>query len=529
MTKTVFINGQIFTGTGEKTFVGSFGVDGDRVAWAGEPPPEWSADEEIDLGGACVLPGLLDVHTHPAMLSNVIADVSCLPPRVDSLESMIEAMRAHPDLGAGDDRWICGFGYDESGWPQRRHPDRHDLDRVSSTQPVIVRRCDAHTAACNSEALRRAGITRDTADPPAGHIARDADGDPTGLLLEPAAVGLVERHRPPVDDAQRVQRLVALNEHFLSEGIVAVDDMWATVIDRPYEQFTAAARQGLDVQVGLFYSWPQAGTELPEVTDSQRTGRVRVAGVKLFLDGAYSNRTAWVEEPYPGSCDHGMPTSSDEDLHAAVAWARRNRVQAAMHAMGDRAINRVLTLFEDTDPWLEDRPSIRIEHATLFSPQMLDRLNAARMRFGVVSHTIFMYAEFGSYENNLSRSQFEVAYPIRSYYERVTSTALASDTPATAWAEADHVFTSVQAAVTRQAHTGADMGQQESVTLGQALMLYTGRAAAVTGARGVGRLAPGAEASFVVLDRDPFTLPPTELATVHPAQTWLRGALAWQA
>ena len=106
---------------------------------------------------------------------------------------------------------------------------------------------------------------------------------------------------------------------------------------------------------------------LPDLTDGDRAGRMKVAGLKLFMDGAYSNRTAWTEDPYPGSNDHGMHTLTDDDLHAAVSWARRNRVQVAVHAMGDRALNQVIDMFGDEEPWMGQLPSIRLDHATLFS------------------------------------------------------------------------------------------------------------------------------------------------------------------
>ena len=150
------------------------------------------------------------------------------------------------------------------------------------------------------------------------------------------------------------------------------------------------------------------------------------------------------------------------------------------------------------------------------------------MRFAVVTHTIFLFAEFDSYARNLSARQFEIAYPIRSVFESGLPAALSSDRPATAWADADDVFTSVKAAVTRRAYDGADLGQAEAVTVAQALLLYTGRAAQVAPLPGLGRIAPGDDGSFVVLDRDPFTVPTDELDRVRVAQTWVRGALAFE-
>lgn len=158
---------------------------------------------------------------------------------------------------------------------------------------------------------------------------------------------------------------------------------------------------------------------------------------------------------------------------------------------------------------------------------MIDRLEAARMRFALVSHTIFLFAEYGNYEANLSPAQFEIAYPIRSFYERVPHTALASDAPATAWAEADNPFPSIKAAVTRRAHNGADIGQSEAVTVGQALHLFTGRAASCTTASNVGTIEVGRDADFVLLDRDVFAIEPDRIDEVRVEQTWLRGRRVW--
>jgi predicted amidohydrolase YtcJ len=272
----------------------------------------------------------------------------------------------------------------------------------------------------------------------------------------------------------------------------------------------------------LYYGWP-AAEELPDLTDDDRTGRMKIAGLKLFMDGAYSNRTAWTEDAYPGSGDHGMHTLTDDDLRDAVTWARRNHIQVAVHAMGDRALNHVLDMFADEEPWMGNLPSIRLEHATLFSPAMIDRMNAARMSFAVVSHSIFLFAEYDSYQRSLSPQQFEIAYPIRSFYEQVPFTALSSDSPATAWADADNVFVSIKAAVLRRAYNGADIGQAEAITVPQALLLYTGRARHVAPLDEVGLIEKGYEGCFVVLDRDIFTIDPDEIDQVRVAETWIRG------
>jgi predicted amidohydrolase YtcJ len=516
----LFVNAKVFPGTGEDDFASAFRIEDGLFTWVGD---QSEVDGGIDLGGRTVVPGFLDVHSHPSLLATLADTVSCLPPDVSSLADLLDRLRTAP--GVPGDGWIEGYGYDESGWPEGRKPTRHDLDQVSTTQPVYVRRCDSHSVVCNTRALELAGITRDTPDPEGGRIGRDADGEPDGLLAERPAWDRLLSLRPPVGHDEQVARLTGLDQHFAERGIVAVGDLMATLTtDDPLRLFRDAAGAGLRPQVALYPLWADlVAAGLPDLTDDDRTGRTTIAGVKLVMDGAYSDRTAWTDDPYPGSCDHGLQTATHDDLRRAVAWARRNGVQVAVHAMGDRALRTVVDVLGGEQPWLADRPSVRLEHATLFSPELIDRLEAATMEFGVVTHSIFFFAEYGSYERNLSQHQLAVAYPIRSFYERVPAAALSSDTPATAWSDADDVLLSVQAAVLRTAHTGADFNPAEAVTVAQALLLYTGRARLVAPFEGVGLIQPGFEGSFVVLDRDVFTVPPQEIGRVRVAETWIRG------
>jgi predicted amidohydrolase YtcJ len=520
----LFVNAKVFTGTGEEDFATAFRIEDGVFTWVGD---ESEVDGGTDLGGRTVLPGFLDVHSHPSLLAGLADAVPCLPPEVSSVADLLDRLRAAPGLGGTG--WIEGYGFDESGWPEDRKPTRHDLDQVSTTQPVYVRRCDSHSLVCNTRALELAGITRDTPDPEGGRIGRDADGEPDGLLAERPAWDRLLSLRPPVRHDQQVARLAGLDAHFAERGIVAVGDLMATLTtDEPLRLFRDAERAGLRPQVALYPLWADlVAAGLPDLTDDDRTGRTAIAGVKLVMDGAYSDRTAWTDDPYPDSCDHGLQTASADDLRGAVDWARRNGVQVAVHAMGDRALRYAVDVLGDERPWLADRPSVRLEHATLFSPELIDRITAATMEFAVVTHSIFFFAEYASYARNLSEEQFAVAYPIRSFYERVPAAALSSDNPATAWSDADDVLLSVQAAVLREAHTGADFNPAEAVTVAQALLLYTGRARLVAPFERVGLIRPGFEGSFVVLDRDVFTVPPREIGRVRVAETWIRGERAF--
>ncbi|QTV80065.1 amidohydrolase family protein [Microbacterium sp. NIBRBAC000506063] len=203
-------------------------------------------------------------------------------------------------------------------------------------------------------------------------------------------------------------------------------------------------------------------------------------------------------------------------------------MQLAVHAMGDRALDRVMELFADEDPWLDGIPSVRIEHATIISEEYAARLRDARMSFGVATHTVFFFAEYDGYETALHEVQLADAYPIERLYRTVGPLALSSDRPATAWSGADDVMLSIEAAVRRRAYNGVEFGADAAITAAQAVLLYTGRAATLSPLEGVGRIAEGFDASFVVLDRDLFTVAEEEISAVRAAQTWIRGELVYE-
>ncbi len=278
----LFVGGRIFTGRSEDDFASAFRIRGTTFEWVGDEADVSAAErsDAIDLGGRTVVPGFLDVHTHPSFMAELIDAVECLPPDVLSVDALLAALRTHPNLGRGNHLWIEGFGFDESKYPEGRKPTARDLDAVSATQPILLRRCDGHTAVCNSRALELAGITRDTPDPAGGRFERFEDGSPTGVLVETSAMRVVEQLMPVRDARDTANRISRLGEHFLSRGIVAVDDLMATCIESPLETFRAAERAGFELQVGLYYAWTAiADGALDEETPEHRSGRVKIAGI----------------------------------------------------------------------------------------------------------------------------------------------------------------------------------------------------------------------------------------------------------
>jgi predicted amidohydrolase YtcJ len=362
--------------------------------------------------------------------------------------------------------------------------------------------------------LELAGITRKTPDSEGGRFGR-YDGKPNGVLIEHGANDVVLNAKGVQNYPHEVSKIAATSEHFDERGIVAITDMM--VFTKPYDHLTMyrdAAAGGLKQQAVLYYDWAALMKEpIGDLTDEQRTGRVKLGGIKLFMDGSVSNRTAWTKDPYPDSEDHGMTALTDETIQAGYGWASRNRVQMVFHAMVDRGIEQIIDLLADKEPWMDgDMPSVRLDHATLLDKDQLRRVNEAKMNFGVVTQIIFFFAEYDSYFQNLSEGQFQHAYPVKTFYEELARVALSSDAPATTWADPDDVFVSIKAAVDRRAYYGANIVQEGAITVPQAVRLCTARSAELAPYQEVlGQIAEGFEASFIVLDRDIFTIDVEEI------------------
>ena len=510
-------NGKIFTGQDESTFVSAIGVSQGRIAWTGDTSE--IEGEYTDLGGKTVLPGFIGSHIHPVYVASVQDQVACMPPFVCSIEDMINELKKAVDE-TDPDSWIDGWGFDESKLAEGRTPTREDLDRVSTTHPVQIIRSCFHARVLNSRALELADINKDTPDIPEGIIARYEDGEPTGALYE-AAHWHVEKFRTPVTYEDRIKSIVGLTHRFASLGITGVTEVMGMPYD--YEMYMDAKKAGFRQRIAIynkFSDFKSSGREdIVHTSDPDET--VRFTGVKYFLDGSISGHTAFMKDPYPGTEDRGYPIGSREELDEIYEYAKERNLQIIIHAMGDSAIQLIIDYFKDKPKWIEGAPSVRIEHCSILSDEMIDDM--AEAGIGATMNIDFMYAEYDSWRKNLDDRRFAMATRLRSSYDRIDHLALASDSPATLWAVPEDVFMSLKAAVTRKAHGGQDINQDESISVEQAVLLYTKRAAAVCNFPSVGQLKPGYHADFIVLDKDIFGISPEDIDKVSVNETFIGG------
>ena len=360
----------------------AFVTVGDRVAATGtsaELGERFPGAERVDLGDAVVVPGFHDAHMHPSMTAEDLLHVDLSAERVrspDQLRAALGERAARVPAGG----WVRASRYDHVKTTGGVPIDRHGLDRAAGGHPALVVQVAGHWAVASSAALAAAGIDDDTVPPPGGSYGRDAAGHLNGIVYE-RAMDRVFAAMPATSLAERLRGLAMALEMFHAAGLTSVGD---TLVDAGgLELYQEAERRGqLSMRVNMLLVHERF-EHLRRL--GLRTGigshRLRLAGVKAFVDGAIAGRTCLLEEPFEGSDDHGMQTTSTAELHALVLDVHRSGSRLGVHANGDRAIALLLDAFEAAQRQAPRGDAHhRIEHCTVITPEIVARMR----RLGLV-------------------------------------------------------------------------------------------------------------------------------------------------
>lgn len=473
--------------------------------------------KRVDLGGATMIPGLIDAHAHIWKIGHLLTTMVDLR-AVQSSEELAErvgtASRALPP-GA----WLLGRGYNEARFAGALPPDRGALDRAVPDRPAVLTRTCGHICSCNSRALERAGITRGTPDPPGGRIGRDASGEPNGLLYE-TAMGLVNARLPASTRDEYAAMITAALTHQLSLGITSSNDAGvAPALLDVYRWLDDEGALPSTVNVMALRKIDGVGTvPLPERTVSDR---LRIDTVKFLADGGLSGATAALSVPYRHAETRGMLRFEDAELLSLAREARDAGWRIATHAIGDVAIDQVLRTYEALGAGPKRH---RIEHLGLPTKDHLAR--AARLGVIAVPQSVFLHELGANFRAYLPPGWIGRAYPIGDMLAAGLTVALSSDAPVV---EDDSPFRGIQSAVDRCDGTSVPIAADQSITVREALYAYTMGGAVASGDEcDRGSLEVGKWADLAVVSGNPLATQVSELSHLTVERTYVAGKLAFE-
>jgi predicted amidohydrolase YtcJ len=493
-------NARIWTGTPQSPWAEAALVRDGRFAFVGrERDVEAPAGvQTLEAGGRLVVPGLVDGHAHVLQTGLAMRAVNLkdVPSVEEAVRRVAERVAATPAGG-----WVRGAGWDQNLWPGGRFPDRRELDAVAPDHPVVLVHTSGHCIWVNSAALRAAGVTRDTEAPFGGAIDLDGEGEPAGILRD-AASRLVYDAVPRETHDDRVAAIQEAIDHAHSLGLTGVHAM---SVSRGELRALQSMRDGgeLRLRVRAFLNADRLDDWLGNVRTGDGDDMLRTGGVKVLADGALGSLTAWMLEPYEGTQESGLVLLPAEEIERQVRVSLEGGLAPAVHAIGDRANQEVLSILERTRELSQELPR-RIEHAQLLTPDDIARFAP----LGVTASTQPIHATQDMMKvDRWWGERGRTAYPFASLLESGVTLAFGSDAPV----ETMSPLAGIHAAVTRRNDQGAPPDgwyPEERISLEEAITANTlGCTKAVREDKTAGRIAPGYLADFAVLSQDLFKLP----------------------
>ena len=549
----VFTGGPVFTANTVRSHATAVAVSGGRIVAVGSPDDVrdliGSRTEVVDLAGRMLLPGFQDAHVHPVWggLDLMRCDLSELGTEREYL-ARIGAYAA----GQADEPWVLGGGWQMSAFPGGT-PTAAALDTVVAGRPAFLPNRDGHGAWVNSAALRLAGIDRNTPDPTDGRIERDAAGNPTGTLHE-GAMTLVNRHLPETSVETLTEALLLGQRYLHSYGVTAWQDAiigsYGDAGDPAPAYLAAAASGALTGRVVGALWWDRtAGLEqIPSLVERRerlviaptegRGGRFAATSIKIMQDGVAENFTASMLDPYRDAHGHvtdnsGISFVPPEILNEAVPQLDALGFQLHFHAIGDRAVRECLDAVEHAIA-RNGRNDQRhhIAHIQVVHPEDIPRFR----ELGVVANMQSLWAALEPQMVELTlpflgspRDAWQ--YPFGDLLRSGAVLAAGSD-----WSvSTPNPLAAIHVAVNRKAAPGYEEGEydaflpQQAIDLGTSLTAYTAGSAFVNRLDDTGTVEVGKLADLVVLDRDPFAGPSSEIGATRVLQTFVEGERVYAA
>jgi predicted amidohydrolase YtcJ len=492
---------------------------------AGQVPKKFKACTTTDAKGQYLLPGLTDAHAHMLGLGTEMTRVI-----LRGSDSEIAAAQTVATFASDNpkSKWILGRGWNQVLWLNKKFPTKKSLDSTGVKRPILLSRIDGHATWANSEALRLAGITRDTPDPAGGKIIKDANGEPTGVLIDKASY-LVFSKIPPMNSFELEHAFDKAYNHLLSLGITGVHD--AGIDQAEIDSYRRRAAEGrLPIRIYGMLSGSSNNLErwLKEGHITDKNEMLSIRSVKLYSDGALGSRGAAMLAPYSDDGDNkGLLLTQPEDLDQLVENILKSGFQVNVHAIGDRGNRIVLDAIEKAYKTVGGKQQRnRNEHSQVVSLEDIPRFKELDMIASI--QPIFATSDMNMAEDRVGSERIKGAYAWKKFLDQGTIIASGSDFPV----ELPNPFHGLHAAVTRQDRNNLPKNgwlPNEKLTATQALTSFTLNAAyAAHQEKTLGSLEVGKWADFILVDRDVINGKAEDIWKTQVQQTWIGGQLKYQ-
>ena len=475
-------------------------------------------DFQLDGGGKTLIPGLIDSHGQVMALglSHITLDLSDTRSLAEAQARIRDYVAANPGR-----KWIIGTGWDQDRWGLGRFPTAAELDAAAGDVPVWLERVDGHAGWANSIAMRAANLTATSKAPSGGRIEM-AGGKPSGVFVD-KAMELIQRAVPAPAPKDRDIALEKAQQQLLANGITAIADMGTSIED--WQAFRRSADRGalrvriMSYALGLENMVLIAG---PEPTPWLYDDHLRMAGLKLGLDGALGSRGAWLKADYADAAgQRGYPLIPATQLRNVMSRAAMDNFQIAVNATGDAANSELLDAITELGQTYKGDRRWRIEHAELVDPVDLPRFG----QYSIVA-SMQPVRQASGWRTALARvgeARLKGGYAWKTMIDNRAPLAFGSGAPG----QTVSPFTGMAVAMSREDANGEPAGgwmPQQRISFEAALDGYTRQAAqAAFAEKRFGSLAPGQRADFLLIDRDISVARPADIRATQVLETWIGG------
>ncbi|MGI8742615.1 MAG: amidohydrolase [Bryobacteraceae bacterium] len=526
----ILVNGKIWTENPAQPEVEAVACLASRIVAVGSTVEirKWAGPgtRVVDLGGKRVVPGFNDAHVHFYSGGLNLAGVQLRDARSEAeFRDRIRAFAARLPSG----RWVLGGDWDHENWTPARLPTRQLIDAVTGDHPVFVSRLDGHMSLANSQALKIAGITRETPDPPGGTIVRDEHGEPTGVLKD-AATDAVDRVIPEPGDEQIAAAVQAAMRYANANGVTSVQDMSASPeVLRVYQKLLR--RGELTVRISAHQplsSWKrQADIGILAAFGGET---LHIGGLKGFADGSLGSTTALFYEPYLDAPQtSGLANAEmipERKMREHIVDADRAGLQVAIHAIGDKANHLILNMFEEAERTNGARDRrFRIEHAQHLRAEDIPRFAKLHV---IASMQPYHAIDDGRWaEKRIGPERAKGTYAFRSLLDAGAVLAFGSD-----WGVAPmEPLMGIYGATTRRTLDGKHPNgwvPEQKIPVAEAIRAYTlGSAYASFDEKIKGSIKPGKLADLAVLSDDILTIDPGRIEKTRVVMTVFDGRVVY--